>query len=93
MHKHPQHRLHPTVYRLAAAGASGAASRAQENLEPVKIRTGLSDGRRTEVIEGLHEGDRIVVGIRTAEPAGGFFARIPELLAGNERPAKHDRRP
>ena len=29
---------------------------------PVNIRIGLSDGQRTEVIEGLSEGDRVIVG-------------------------------
>jgi len=29
---------------------------------PVNIRVGLSDGQRTEVIEGLSEGDRVIVG-------------------------------
>jgi len=29
---------------------------------PVNIRVGLSDGQRTEVVEGLAEGDRVIVG-------------------------------
>jgi HlyD family secretion protein len=45
------------VYRLAPDG----------KLQPVPIRTGLTDGRVTEVVSGgLEEGDRVVVGLATA---------------------------
>jgi multidrug efflux pump subunit AcrA (membrane-fusion protein) len=45
------------VYRLAPDG----------RLQPVPIRTGLTDGRVTEVVSGgLEEGDRVVVGLATA---------------------------
>ena len=30
---------------------------------PVQIRTGISDGRNIEVIEGLKEGDQVIVGV------------------------------
>ena len=44
-------------------------------LRPVKIRTGITDGRFTEVAEGeLREGENVVVGLATAkgkESAGG----------------------
>ena len=54
-----------TVY---VAGPNGA-------LRPVPVRTGLSDGRFTQILEGdLREGDRIAVGITTARSdAGGSF--------------------
>jgi multidrug efflux pump subunit AcrA (membrane-fusion protein) len=29
---------------------------------PVMIRVGLSDGQRTEVLDGLSEGDEVIVG-------------------------------
>jgi len=46
-----------TVYLLDAAGAPA----------PTRIRTGLSDGRFTEVLGGeLKEGDAVVVGLATA---------------------------
>ena len=45
-----------TVYLLDATG----------ELVPTRIRTGLSDGRSTEVVEGeLEEGDEIVIGLAT----------------------------
>jgi hypothetical protein len=46
-----------TVYLLDAAGVP----------VPTRIRTGLSDGRSTEVLGGeLKEGDAVVVGFATA---------------------------
>ena len=53
------------VYRVGPAGA----------LEPVPIRSGISDGRFTAVLEGeLAEGDRIVVGLQTTRAAQGNTA-------------------
>ena len=40
------------VYKLDATG----------KLAPVNLRVGLSDGQRSEVIDGLAEGDKVVVG-------------------------------
>ena len=40
------------VYKLDATG----------KLVPVTVRVGLSDGQRSEVIDGLAEGDKVVVG-------------------------------
>jgi len=62
-----------TVYVLPAGQASGAPT-------PVPIKTGISDGVSTEVIEGLNEGDRVVAGLRvtqsgsspTTNPFGGM---------------------
>ncbi len=46
----------------------------QENgktdLKPVKIRTGITDGVNTEVIEGLKEGDQVVTGLLTSQSGG-----------------------
>jgi HlyD family secretion protein len=66
---------------------------AQENgkpeLKPVRIRTGITDGVNTEVLEGLQEGDQVVSGLLTIEsgssgaggkrpsnPFGGGFRRF-----------------
>jgi HlyD family secretion protein len=57
----------------------GAASKAQtvyiqgadKKLTPVEIRTGISDGRSTQVVSGnLKEGDTVVVGIATSKVEG-----------------------
>lgn len=45
-----------TVYRLAGGNPSG-------EIEAVPVRAGMSDGVRTEIIEGLDEGDVLVTGI------------------------------
>ena len=46
-------------------------------LKPVTVRVGISDGANTEVLEGLKEGDVVVVGTvssaaATAAPASPF---------------------
>jgi HlyD family secretion protein len=60
-------------------GGRGATSRGQTvhtlgadgKLVPVEIRTGISDGRFTQVVSGdLKEGDTVVVGIQTSKVEG-----------------------
>jgi HlyD family secretion protein len=66
----PERRIERTIYILAA-GASKPT--------PVTIKTGISDGVTTEILEGLQEGDRVVTGMtesdsastRTSNPFGG----------------------
>ena len=50
----PERKVERTVYVLAS-GASKPT--------PVTIKTGISDGVTTEVVEGLKEGDRVVIGM------------------------------
>ena len=45
-----------TVYVLGKGPDGG------EEAKPVKVRTGIGDGINTEVIEGLKEGDEVIVG-------------------------------
>ncbi len=52
-------RLHSgahTVYVLGKGPDGG------EEAKPVKVRTGIGDGINTEVVEGLKEGDQVIVG-------------------------------
>ena len=51
-----------TVYVLPARQANGPPT-------PVPIKTGISDGISTEIIEGLKEGDRVVTGLRVTQSA------------------------
>jgi HlyD family secretion protein len=51
-----------TVYVLETAKDSQ-----HPELKPVKIKTGINDGANTEVIDGLHEGDQVVIGILTPQ--------------------------
>jgi HlyD family secretion protein len=50
----PERRVERTVYVLASGGSKPT---------PVTIKTGISDGVTTEVLEGLKEGDRVVTGM------------------------------
>ncbi len=53
-----------TVYILSAASdpSGGAAA----PLKAVTVKTGISDGVNTEILEGLKEGEAIVAGLKTA---------------------------
>jgi len=52
-----------TVYLAPAEDQASAGNEKNGHLKPVQIKTGISDGRQTEVIEGLQEGDVVVVGV------------------------------
>jgi HlyD family secretion protein len=71
----PQRQGVPPQARTASAAARGARDGGQQpgragrvykvqdgKPVPVSIRVGFSDGQRTELIEGLAEGDRVIVG-------------------------------
>jgi HlyD family secretion protein len=70
-----------TVYVMPATNQPGGVAKP----EPRQIRTGISDGATTEVLEGLNESDVIVTAALTAEsqsgarpasnPFGGGFPR------------------
>jgi len=46
-----------------AAGRAGRVYKLEEGKPvPVNVRVGLSDGQRTEVLDGLAEGDKVIVG-------------------------------
>lgn len=49
-----------TVYLV---DKDAAESSGQTVLKPVTVKTGISDGTFTEVVEGLQEGDVIVAGL------------------------------
>jgi HlyD family secretion protein len=49
-----------TIYLLAKD--SGTTGSRKDLLKPVTVKVGISDGTNTEVIEGLKEGDVVVVG-------------------------------
>jgi HlyD family secretion protein len=46
-------------------------------LKPVKIRTGITDGVNTEVIEGLKEGDQVVTGLLTSQTGAAGAGNRP----------------
>jgi len=44
---------------------------AEKKLKPVEIRTGISDGRFTQVVSGpLKQGDDVVIGVATSKVEG-----------------------
>ncbi|MFH0945553.1 MAG: hypothetical protein V2A76_10185 [Planctomycetota bacterium] len=49
----------PLVY--AGVGSRARPERAECALERVEVQIGVSDGLMTEVLEGLSEGDRVVL--------------------------------
>jgi len=55
-----------TVYILTSRSESVTGS-GDDRLQRLRIRTGLSDGRYTEVVEGLNEGDKVVTGLGIAQ--------------------------
>jgi len=65
----PERRVERTVYVLASGASKPTA---------VTIKTGISDGVTTEVLEGLKEGDRVVTGMTesgaAATPASNPFS-------------------
>ena len=58
-----------TVYILASTNAAPGTAAAKPQPRPIK--TGISDGVFTEVTEGLEQGEIVVVGMNSAEPAKG----------------------
>src|SRR5258706_15844999 len=65
-----------TIYILVAKAVPGSDDPAA-TLQPVRVKTGISDGAYTEVTEGLKEGDTVITGIKQtqaqtpATPPGG----------------------
>jgi HlyD family secretion protein len=73
-----EHPVFHAVYVLAGEGKNA-------KLQPVQIKTGISDGISTEVVSGLNEGDKVVTGTvltgtattTTSNPfGGGGFPRM-----------------
>jgi HlyD family secretion protein len=65
---------HRTVYTFASTNATTSSDASA--LQPVQIRTGISDGIFTEVLEGINDGAVVIAGLNTprgvasAAPAG-----------------------
>jgi HlyD family secretion protein len=72
---HPERQLIRTVYVLPPKSDSKQAEKAKP--KPVQIKVGINDGISTEVVEGLEEGDEVVIGailpVDAARPPGSPF--------------------
>jgi HlyD family secretion protein len=57
-------------------------------VRPVEVHTGLTDGTRTEIVDGLEDGALVVIGVTEAAPeeeqARGRAAEAKRILAGLE---------
>ena len=73
---HVEHAAIHTVFVLVDDGKS-------PKLQPVQIRTGISDGISTEVLSGLDEGAKVVTSVAvpgaTAAPSGPFGGGFPRM--------------
>jgi HlyD family secretion protein len=65
-------RLTRTVY-IPVKGADGKI----ESVKPVQIKTGINDGVSTQVVDGLKEGDEVVVGLNLSGSEGQSGASNP----------------
>jgi len=73
-----------TVYVLAG-DTNATAATTSPALTPVQIKTGISDGISTEVVEGLKEGDVVVTGVTVVEPTTTSQQRPPNPFGGGPR--------
>jgi HlyD family secretion protein len=71
-----------TIYVPGEKGPDGAKS---EIAKPVQIRTGISDGLSTEVVEGLKEGDLVIVGQTVTASASSQSAPANPFGGGGRR--------
>jgi HlyD family secretion protein len=69
----PERRVERTMYVLAAGSSKPV---------PVTIKTGISDGVTTEVLEGVKEGDRVVTGMTESD---GAVAPASNPFSGGQR--------
>jgi len=56
-----------TVYLLSAGASSGTAPA----LQSMRVKTGVSDGAFTEIIDGLKEGDAVITGVKLQSQNSG----------------------
>jgi HlyD family secretion protein len=63
-----------TVYLIEESKVTDGKTPA---LKPVKVKVGISDGKDTEILEGLKEGDVVAIGVNTPAMAANPNARPP----------------
>jgi RND family efflux transporter MFP subunit len=72
----------PSVPVQALAGGTALVVAGDGRLQERKVRTGLETPERVEVVEGLHEGDLVVVGGRSQLRSGDRV--VPKLFRESE---------
>jgi HlyD family secretion protein len=76
--KKEKHKAEKTVYILASNATNGLL----HVLQPVQIKSGITDGSFTEVLDGLKEGDQLIVGATTTEASLG---PVSSLFGGGKK--------
>lgn len=72
-----------TVYVMAANAPSGADPASV--LQAVRVKTGISDGTYTEVLDGLKEGDSVVIGVKLPQAQASAQTTGPIPIGGGRR--------
>jgi HlyD family secretion protein len=62
-HPRPAQPAYRTIYLLTTNATTG-----ESIAQPVRVRTGISDGSYTEITEGLKEGDSVITGVKLPQP-------------------------
>jgi HlyD family secretion protein len=70
-----------TVYLLVPGASSGTAPA----LQPVRVKTGVSDGAFTEVSDGLKEGDAVITGMKLQSQNSGAATGGANPFGGGAR--------
>jgi HlyD family secretion protein len=93
----PEGPITATVYLLDKAAEVDGTGKPIQMAKAVTVKTGLTDGSSTEVIEGLKEGDAVITGLVTqttiagpAQPQSNPFA--PSFGRGGQRGGQQQRR-
>jgi HlyD family secretion protein len=74
---------HRTVYTIGSSNVTANADAVA--LEAVQIRTGVSDGIFTEVVDGLAEGNVVVVGVNSVTGAGPSLSSGKTIFGTKQR--------
>lgn len=70
---------HRTVYTIGSTNQENSTE--LPRLEPIQIKTGISDGIFTEVLDGMNEGATVVLGLNAAK-AGGSSMPVTKTIFG-----------
>jgi HlyD family secretion protein len=80
--KKEKHKAEKTVYVLAS-GTNSANALQPRTPQPVQIKPGITDGSFTEVVDGLKEGDNVILSATT--PAQVSLGTVSSLFGGRKK--------
>jgi HlyD family secretion protein len=70
-----------TLYTLAMEVPKGGGEPVP-TAKPVRVKTGINDGGATEILDGLKEGDVVIIGVKVAPGAAVTTAPAPSPFGG-----------